>query len=84
MTRTRLALLYLLSSMLTVAAAGCAFLGVAANAIPKYTEARYKGLAGQTIAVMVWADRGTAHRLADDAARRRLGNSIRAQAAAGR
>jgi hypothetical protein len=38
---------------------GCSLAGLAANALPAPTvQARYKGLAGQTAAVMVWVDRG--------------------------
>lgn len=39
--------------------AGCTALGVAAHAMPAPpVDAAYKGLAGQTVGVMVWADRG--------------------------
>src|SRR4051812_35530410 len=51
------AFLYLLSSMLLFTA-GCSALGVAAAAIPQYVKPEYTGLQGQTIGVMVWADRG--------------------------
>jgi hypothetical protein len=37
---------------------GCAAIGAAAHAIPKYEPAHYNGLAGQSVGVMVWADRG--------------------------
>lgn len=37
---------------------GCVILGVAANAVPQYTKPKYTNLAGQSIAVMVWVDRG--------------------------
>lgn len=37
---------------------GCAGLGFIANAIPQYTDPKYKNLAGQSIGVMVWVDRG--------------------------
>jgi len=38
---------------------GCSILGVAANAMPEAdVPARYAGLKGHTVAVMVWADRG--------------------------
>ncbi len=36
---------------------GCAIVGVAANAAPQKQAARYKGLAGQSVGLMVWADR---------------------------
>jgi hypothetical protein len=40
-------------------ATGCTLLGaVAGKAPPPVVEAQYEGLAGQTVAVMVWADRG--------------------------
>jgi hypothetical protein len=35
----------------------CSVLGVIANAAPKYKKAVYSGLAGQSVGVMVWADR---------------------------
>lgn len=42
--------------------AGCNYLGpagaVIANAFPNKVAAQYKGLQGQSVAVMVWADRG--------------------------
>jgi len=45
--------------LLCILPAGCTILGVAAHALPPPTiEASYQGLAGQTCAVMVWADRG--------------------------
>jgi hypothetical protein len=38
---------------------GCNVLGVAAQALPPPTiQAQYKGLAGQSVGVLVWADRG--------------------------
>jgi hypothetical protein len=43
----------------TLTAGGCNILGVAANALPEPdVAASYNGLAGHTVAVMVWADRG--------------------------
>jgi hypothetical protein len=36
---------------------GCAWLGYAASAMPQKVVARYKGLAGQTVGIMVWDDR---------------------------
>ncbi len=38
--------------------AGCSWLGYAASAMPQTVEAKYKGLQGQTVGIMVWADRG--------------------------
>ena len=42
--------------------AGCQYpaaaLGIIAQAIPKHVDAAYKGLAGQPVVVMVWADQG--------------------------
>lgn len=43
---------------LCIAQAGCSVIGVAAHAMPPPTiDASYKGLEGQSVAVMVWADR---------------------------
>jgi hypothetical protein len=54
-----IAICLLFCSFLLFAASGCAVLGVAAHALPPPTiEASYQGLAGQSCAVMVWADRG--------------------------
>lgn len=40
--------------------AGCNILGVGAQVLPPPTiDAQYKGMRGQSVAVMVWADRGT-------------------------
>ncbi len=44
--------------LLALVCAGCAIFGAVANAVPKYVDARYKGLQNQKVAVMVWADRG--------------------------
>ena len=38
--------------------AGCAAAGYIASAIPQSVDAQYKGLAGEKVAIMVWADRG--------------------------
>src|SRR5436190_18341706 len=54
MNRTLLALL----SLILLLPAGCAVLGVAASAIPQTVRPQYVGLQGQSIGVMVWADRG--------------------------
>jgi hypothetical protein len=35
-----------------------ALMGVVAQAIPRHVDAAYKGMAGQTVIVMVWMDRG--------------------------
>src|SRR5689334_25234176 len=35
---------------------GCAIFGLASRAIPQMEPAKYKGLKGQTVGVMVWAD----------------------------
>jgi hypothetical protein len=37
---------------------GCQIFGVIGHAIPKYEKAAYPGLAGQSVGVMVWVDRG--------------------------
>jgi hypothetical protein len=52
---TRLCLLALLALLPT----GCAIFGLAATAMPEPdVPARYPGLKGHTVAVMVWSDRG--------------------------
>jgi hypothetical protein len=51
-------LLCVLHSAFCVSLPGCALIGVAANAVPQYTKAKYTGLQNQSIGVMVWADRG--------------------------
>lgn len=38
---------------------GCSAIAVFANAVPKSEDAKYKGLAKQRVAVMIWADRAT-------------------------
>ena len=38
--------------------AGCQILGYAASAAPQSVSARYRGLQGQSVGVMVWADPG--------------------------
>ncbi len=51
-------ILYLLSSILSLLP-GCQLIGVGAQALPPATIVpEYQGLAGQTVGVMVWADRG--------------------------
>ena len=45
-------------ALFPVAMAGCAAAGFVAQAIPQSVKAEYPGLAGQKVAVMVWADRG--------------------------
>lgn len=50
--------LYLLLSILCIVS-GCQIIGVGAQALPPATIVpQYKGLAGETVGVMVWADRG--------------------------
>ena len=50
----------LASTCLLIAAicVSCAALGLVASAIPVTVHAKYTGLQGQTVGVMVWADRG--------------------------
>lgn len=49
----------LTSSFILIPQAGCTLLGVGAQALPPATVVpQYQGLAGQTVGVMVWADRG--------------------------
>ncbi len=51
-----------LSALALLPLAGCQYpaaaLGIIAQAIPKHVDAAYKGLAGQQVVVMVWADPG--------------------------
>jgi len=58
MVKTRRVAVALGLCLVPVLAAGCALFGVAANAMPKMVRARYAGLSKQSVAVMVWADRG--------------------------
>jgi len=61
MTRTRArarAILHLSLCLLLLSISGCAALGLVAQAIPITVHARYPGLQGQTVGVLVWADRG--------------------------
>src|SRR5438045_3725794 len=52
-------ILYLLSSILLFPLCGCNVVGAAANALPPpIITPQYKGLAGQSVGVLVWADRG--------------------------
>ncbi len=37
---------------------GCAIFGLVAHAVPKYIPARYAGLKGRSVAVMVWTEPG--------------------------
>jgi hypothetical protein len=43
---------------IAICCTSCGILGVVAHAVPEYKDAVYGGLAGQTVGVMVWADRG--------------------------
>ena len=56
--KTRVMVSVLVLGAVALAVGGCALLGVVANAVPKYEPAKYNGLQNQTVAVMVWADRG--------------------------
>jgi len=50
-----------LAATVALAAAGCALLGVGASLLPDPTiAAKYKGLTGQKVAVMVWTDHALA------------------------
>jgi len=44
--------------LLSGVCSSCAALGLVAQAIPITVHARYPGLKGQTVGVLVWADRG--------------------------
>lgn len=54
------AIFYLLSSILVFSLAGCSILGVAAYKLapPQTVNPKYTNLAGQSVGIMVWADRG--------------------------
>ncbi len=45
-------------AVIGLSAGGCTILGFFAAAVPRSVDAEYKGLAGEKVAVMVWADRG--------------------------
>lgn len=52
-------ILYPLFSTFLLFLSGCTLLGAGAQMLPPATvQAQYKGFAGQTVGVMVWADRG--------------------------
>src|SRR4051812_44379784 len=53
-------LLLLSAPMLLITCSGCAALGLAASVVPQNVKARYPGLQGQSVGIMVWADRGVA------------------------
>ena len=50
--------LAVLSVLIFILPAGCQYFAAVAAVTPQYESARYKGLAHQTVGVMVWADRG--------------------------
>ena len=50
--------LILLPASFMLLLSGCAALGLAANALPRYQKPTYIGMTGQSIGVMVWADQG--------------------------
>ena len=43
---------------ISIGATGCGFGAILGKAIPQNTAAAYPGLAGQTVGILVWADRG--------------------------
>ncbi len=49
---------FLLFMAALAAGGGCTLLGFAASKLPQTVKPRYQGFAGQSVAVMVWADRG--------------------------
>lgn len=53
----RITLVFLLLLMM-LSASGCGLGSVLAKGIPQNTKAQYSGLAGQTVGILVWADRG--------------------------
>jgi hypothetical protein len=59
--RRRMSLLFLLATgfWLLASSSGCQLIGIGAQALPPPTIVpMYKGFAGQSVGVMVWADRG--------------------------
>jgi hypothetical protein len=48
----------ILYSAFCISLPGCMLLGVAANAIPQNVQAKYSGLKGQSVGIVVWCDRG--------------------------
>ncbi len=73
----------ILHSSFCILLAGCNLVGaIAAKAIPQYEPPKYVGLQNQTVAVMVWADRGVRidwDKIQFDAATT-IQNNLRAQA----
>lgn len=60
---------------LLVLCSGCAAIGVAVDRLaPRHVAAKYQGLAGQSVAVMVWADR--AIKLEHDTIQSDLANAV--------
>lgn len=45
-------------SLLLLPLSSCQLIGVVSHAIPRYTEPKYTGFAGQSIGIMVWSDTG--------------------------
>lgn len=63
---------------LAFASAGCGAIGVAVDRLaPRTVHAKYQGLAGQSVAVMVWADR--AIKLEHDSVQSDLANALQNQ-----
>jgi hypothetical protein len=71
---------WLVCSVLLTLAGGCAIFGLAARAIPQIEHAKYKGLQGQTVGVMVWADRAV--RIDYPTLRVDIGNGVQSKLAA--
>jgi hypothetical protein len=57
-TCLRAFLFILLPSSFILSASGCQIAGAIAHAVPQTSRAKYTGLAGQSVGIMVWADRG--------------------------
>jgi hypothetical protein len=51
-------LFILLPSSFILVCSGCQIAGAIAHAVPQTSHAAYSGLAGQSVGIMVWADRG--------------------------
>jgi hypothetical protein len=54
----RFLLFILLPSSFILVCSGCQIAGAIAHAVPQTSRAKYTGLAGQSVGIMVWADRG--------------------------
>lgn len=74
MRSQRVLLSVLCLTVCALLASGCVLAGWVAAGVPKSEDAKYKGLAKQRVAVMVWAERGT--RIDYSSLQLDLGNTI--------